>query len=228
MAVAMRMVLAEFGMSLYFATFLPAILLTALLAGVPAAAFSTVSSVVIVWWAFIPPVFEFSALTRAELHAMTLFVLFWTQFFAGALLPASIHPAERIDHRSHASPRLGHVARVGLREQRLGPARGELGGQRLARLAAAAGDRDQGPLPGRGPGDAGAQPRGTPADEYHPVSQQAVWPGLFWRDHDDLRVLQAASSVWSCCRDQRSATALVRMSAWAGGASPPAGWSRPR
>jgi K+-sensing histidine kinase KdpD len=74
-AVALRVVLAELGISLYFATFLPAILLTALLAGVPAAAFSTVSSVVIVWWAFIPPVFEFSALTRAELHAITLFLL---------------------------------------------------------------------------------------------------------------------------------------------------------
>jgi K+-sensing histidine kinase KdpD len=75
LAIATRMVLAELGMPLYFATFLPAILVTALLAGVPAAAFSTVSSVVIVWWAFIPPVFEFSALTRAELHALTLFVL---------------------------------------------------------------------------------------------------------------------------------------------------------
>jgi len=62
-------------MSLYFATFLPAILLTALLAGVPAAAFSTLTSVVIVWWAFIPPAFEFSALTRSELHAITLFLL---------------------------------------------------------------------------------------------------------------------------------------------------------
>jgi hypothetical protein len=28
-----------------------------------------------VWWAFIPPVFEFSPLTRGELHAITLFVL---------------------------------------------------------------------------------------------------------------------------------------------------------
>jgi len=74
-AIAIRVVLAELGMSLYFATFLPAILFTALLAGVPAAAFASVSSVVIVWWAFIPPVFEFSVLTRAELHAVTLFLL---------------------------------------------------------------------------------------------------------------------------------------------------------
>jgi len=74
-AIVLRVVLAELGMSLYFATFLPAILVTALLAGVPAAAFTSVSSVVIVWWAFIPPVFEFSPLTRGEIHAITLFVL---------------------------------------------------------------------------------------------------------------------------------------------------------
>jgi K+-sensing histidine kinase KdpD len=74
-AIAMRVALAKFGMSLYFATFLPAILITALLAGVPAAAFTSASAVVIVWWAFIPPVFEFSPLTRGEIHAITLFVL---------------------------------------------------------------------------------------------------------------------------------------------------------
>ena len=74
-AIAMRVVLAEFGMPLYFATFLPAILITALLAGVPAAAFATASSVFVVWWAFLPPAFEFTMPTRAELHAITLFVL---------------------------------------------------------------------------------------------------------------------------------------------------------
>lgn len=74
-AIALRVLLAELGMSLYFGTFLPAILVTALLAGVPAAVFTTVSSVFIVWWAFLPPVFEFTMPTRAELHAITLFVL---------------------------------------------------------------------------------------------------------------------------------------------------------
>ena len=74
-AIVLRVMLAEVGLSLYFATFLPAILVTALLAGVPAAAFTSVSAVVIVWWAFIPPAFEFGPLTRGELHAITLFVL---------------------------------------------------------------------------------------------------------------------------------------------------------
>jgi K+-sensing histidine kinase KdpD len=74
-AIAMRAVLAEFGMELYFTTFLPAILATALLAGVPAGAFTAVSAVIIVWWAFMPPAFEFSPLTRGELHTFTLFLL---------------------------------------------------------------------------------------------------------------------------------------------------------
>jgi H+/Cl- antiporter ClcA len=74
-AVAMRAMMAEFGVPLYFATFVPAILATALLAGVPAAAFTTASSVFIVWWAFLPPVFEFTMPTRPELHAITLFLL---------------------------------------------------------------------------------------------------------------------------------------------------------
>jgi K+-sensing histidine kinase KdpD len=74
-AIVTRVVLAEFGMSLYFATFLPAILFTALLAGVPAAAFTCVSSAFIVWWAFLPPVFEFTMPSRPELHAITLFLL---------------------------------------------------------------------------------------------------------------------------------------------------------
>ena len=74
-AIAMRVILAEFGMPLYFTTFFPAILATALLAGVPAAAFTTVSAVIIVWWAFIPPAFEFGPLTLGEMHTVTLFVL---------------------------------------------------------------------------------------------------------------------------------------------------------
>jgi K+-sensing histidine kinase KdpD len=74
-AVGIRVALAELGIPLYFATFLPAILATALLAGVPAGIFTAVSAVIIVWWAFIPPMFEFSPLTRGELHTITLFLL---------------------------------------------------------------------------------------------------------------------------------------------------------
>lgn len=74
-AIATRAVLAEFGIALYFTTFLPAILATALLAGVPAGIFTAVSAAVIVWWALMPPAFEFGPMTLGEMHTFTLFLL---------------------------------------------------------------------------------------------------------------------------------------------------------
>ena len=75
MAVALRQVLASFGIPLYFSTFLPIIVLTSLLAGVPAGVFTAISSVVIVWWAFMPPVFEFSPLGKDDIDRFQMFLL---------------------------------------------------------------------------------------------------------------------------------------------------------
>ena len=74
-AVALRQVLASFGMPLYFSTFLPIILATTLLAGVPAGVFTAVSAVVIVWWAFMPPIFEFSPLDKEDIDRFQMFLL---------------------------------------------------------------------------------------------------------------------------------------------------------
>jgi len=74
-AVALRQVLVSVGIPLYFATFLPVILATTLLAGVPAGVFTAVSTIVIVWWAFIPPVFEFSPLQRDDIDRIQMFLL---------------------------------------------------------------------------------------------------------------------------------------------------------
>lgn len=74
-AVAIRMVLASFGMPLYFSTFLPIILAISLIAGAPAGAFTALSAVVIVWWAFMPPVFEFSPLGHDDIDRFQLFLL---------------------------------------------------------------------------------------------------------------------------------------------------------
>jgi hypothetical protein len=81
-AIALRTALAEFGLPLYFATFFPVILATTLLAGVPAGAFTAVSAVVIVWWAYIPPEFEFGWLEpddidRCQLFLLAVSVLIW-------------------------------------------------------------------------------------------------------------------------------------------------------
>jgi len=74
-AVAMRMVLASLGMPLYFCTFFPIILATSLIAGAPAGAFTALSAVVIVWWGFIPPVFQFSPLDKDDIDRFQLFLL---------------------------------------------------------------------------------------------------------------------------------------------------------
>ncbi|HEY7846118.1 MAG TPA: DUF4118 domain-containing protein [Bradyrhizobium sp.] len=74
-AVMIRMVLASLGMPLYFSTFLPVILAISLIAGAPAGAFTALSAIVIVWWAFIPPVFEFSPLDHDDIDRFQLFLL---------------------------------------------------------------------------------------------------------------------------------------------------------
>jgi hypothetical protein len=74
-AVAIRVALQPFGVDLYFAPFFPAILLTSLIAGVPAGIFSALSAVVVVWWAFMPPMFEFGALGAEDVDRFQLFLL---------------------------------------------------------------------------------------------------------------------------------------------------------
>ena len=74
-AVALRAVLADFGLPLYFSTFFPVILAISLIAGVPAGVFTALSTIFIVWWAFIPPVFEFSPLNHDDIDRFQLFLL---------------------------------------------------------------------------------------------------------------------------------------------------------
>ena len=54
------------GAKLYFAAFIPSIFLVGILAGAPAAAFAVLLTIPLVWWAFMPPFFEFSPLTTAD------------------------------------------------------------------------------------------------------------------------------------------------------------------
>ncbi len=66
--------LFQFGIELYFAVYLPAVFFAALLAGPPAAALVVVIAVPLVWWAFIPPILEFSSLEPADVNAITMFL----------------------------------------------------------------------------------------------------------------------------------------------------------
>ena len=63
------------GAKLYFATFIPSIFLVGILAGAPAAAFAVLLTIPLVWWAFMPPFFEFSPLTTADTDSINLFFL---------------------------------------------------------------------------------------------------------------------------------------------------------
>jgi hypothetical protein len=61
------------GAKLYFAAFLPSLFVLGIIAGAPAAAFAALLTIPLVWWAFMPPFFEFNSLTSA--HSIKLFCL---------------------------------------------------------------------------------------------------------------------------------------------------------
>ena len=63
------------GAKLYFAAFIPSIFLVGILAGAPAAAFAVLLIIPLVWWAFMPPFFEFSPLTSDFTDSINLFFL---------------------------------------------------------------------------------------------------------------------------------------------------------
>jgi H+/Cl- antiporter ClcA len=75
LAATIQEMFAVFGAKLYFAAFFPAILLASLLAGAPAGIFATLLAIPIVWWAFMPPYFEFQPLTSDDYHRFAMFVL---------------------------------------------------------------------------------------------------------------------------------------------------------
>ncbi len=75
LAAATQEVLVLFGSTLCFATFFPAILVASLLGGAAAGAFATGVTIPIVWWAFMPPYFEFNPLSAADYDQIRIFLL---------------------------------------------------------------------------------------------------------------------------------------------------------
>ena len=51
------------------------ILIASLVGGAPAGIFATLLTIPIVWWAFMPPYFEFNALTPADYDSLATFLL---------------------------------------------------------------------------------------------------------------------------------------------------------
>ena len=71
----LQVLFVALGAKPYFATFFPAVFAAGFLAGTPAAVFVALFAVPLVWWGFIPPLFEFNALTLAHIDAIKLFSL---------------------------------------------------------------------------------------------------------------------------------------------------------
>ncbi|MDA9433877.1 DUF4118 domain-containing protein [Bradyrhizobium sp. CCBAU 51627] len=63
------------GAKLYFAAFLPSLFVLGIVAGAPAALFAALLTIPLVWWAFIPPFFKFTALSSASADSVNLFCL---------------------------------------------------------------------------------------------------------------------------------------------------------
>lgn len=69
------MILVDLGLELAFAAFFPAVLVSVFLGGKPAGTFAAVLTLPLVWWAFLPPAFEFSPLGPAAYEDIKLFFL---------------------------------------------------------------------------------------------------------------------------------------------------------
>lgn len=74
-AATMEEIFVSFGTTLYFIAFVPAILVASLLGGAPAGTFAALLTIPIVWWTFMPPHFEFNALTAADYDSFAVFLL---------------------------------------------------------------------------------------------------------------------------------------------------------
>lgn len=72
---AVQGVCVALGAKLYFAAFLPSLFVLGVVAGAPAALFAALLTIPVVWWAFIPPFFAFTALSSANADSINLFCL---------------------------------------------------------------------------------------------------------------------------------------------------------
>lgn len=74
-AASLQEIVTNFGITPYFAGFVPAILIVSLVGGAPAGIFATLLTIPLVWWAFMPPHFEFNPLTSDDYDSFATFVL---------------------------------------------------------------------------------------------------------------------------------------------------------
>jgi two-component sensor histidine kinase len=75
LATAMRMAFAWMGAKVLFTSFFPAVLLASLLAGVPAGILVIAGAILVVWWTFIPPLYQFGPLGADDVLNFAFFAI---------------------------------------------------------------------------------------------------------------------------------------------------------
>jgi two-component sensor histidine kinase len=97
----LRIIIADLGLNALFPTFYPAVLLTALVAGTPAGIATIIGAILIAWWAFIPPLYEFGPLTGDQIANLVLFaassgcLVFMSYLYRDALIVLRRRDRER-------------------------------------------------------------------------------------------------------------------------------------
>jgi two-component sensor histidine kinase len=97
----LRVIISDLGLNALFPTFYPAVLLTALVAGTPAGIVTIIGAILIAWWAFIPPLYEFGPLTGDQIANLVLFaassgcLVFMSHLYRDALIVLRRRDRER-------------------------------------------------------------------------------------------------------------------------------------
>ncbi len=100
-ATLLRVAFGWMGVNLPFATYFPAVLVAALLAGIPAGVGVMIASVLIVRWVFIPPYYQFDTLSRTDLANFLIFIassgliVVFAQLYRDALHGLRVRDRER-------------------------------------------------------------------------------------------------------------------------------------
>ena len=94
-------IVSYLGIDAQFPTFYPAVLLVALIAGTPAGVATIFGTILIVWWALIPPFYSFGPLTREHIANLLLFaassgcLVIISHLYRGALIRLRRRDRER-------------------------------------------------------------------------------------------------------------------------------------
>jgi two-component sensor histidine kinase len=74
LATIARIALGWLDVTLFYATYFPMVMLVALICGPPVATFASVTSAIVVWWAFVPPEYQFGVPTQSDIGNAILFL----------------------------------------------------------------------------------------------------------------------------------------------------------